>query len=118
LSQTFPIQNGDALSLLLFNFALQSAIRKVQEKEGLELNETYQLLVCADDVNLLGENKYHTEKHILLEASKEAGVEVNTEKVHVHFLLPNYRTKSVYKCGKVQIFGNDNNKSKLHSRRN
>jgi len=35
LSDAFPIQNGpkqgDALSLLLFNFALDSSIRKVQE---------------------------------------------------------------------------------------
>jgi hypothetical protein len=61
LCDTFPIHNGlkkgDALSPLLFNFALDYAIRKVQENQaGLKLNRTHNLLAYADDVNLLRDN--------------------------------------------------------------
>jgi retron-type reverse transcriptase len=60
LFDNFPIQNGlkqrDALSPLLSNFALEYAIRKVQQKVELKLNGTHQLLAYADNVKLLSDN--------------------------------------------------------------
>jgi hypothetical protein len=48
---------------------------------GLELNGTHQLLVYADDVNLLGDRVDTKNKNTqtLIDASKEVGLEVNTE---------------------------------------
>jgi predicted amino acid-binding ACT domain protein len=48
---------------------------------GLKLNGTHQLLVYADDVDLLGDkiDTIKTQK-LLTDASKEVGLEINVEK--------------------------------------
>jgi len=87
VSDRFPIRNGlkqgDALSPMIFNFAFDYAIRRVQvNQDGLRLNGTHQLLAYADDVNILGGSI-----HILQEnaetsvaATREIGLEVNADK--------------------------------------
>jgi len=87
VSDRFPIGNGlkqgDALSPMLFNFALEYAIRSVQvNHDGLKLNVTLQLLAYADDVNILG-GSIHTLKEnaeALLASTKETGLEGSADK--------------------------------------
>jgi len=83
----FPIRNGlkqgDALSPMPFNFALEYAIRRVQvNQDGLQLNGTHQLLAYADDVNILG-GSIHTLKEnaeALVAATREIGLEISADK--------------------------------------
>ena len=94
MSDKFPIRNGlkqgDALSPLIFNFALEYAIRRVQvNQDGLNLNGIHQLLVYADDFNILG-GSVHTVKEnaeALIVASKEIGLEVNAHKTKYMVML-------------------------------
>jgi len=78
MSDRFPIRNclkqGDALSPMLFNFALEHAIRRVQvNQDGFKLNGTHQLLAYADDVNKLGGSIYTLKKNAeaLVAATRE-----------------------------------------------
>ena len=87
MSDMFPIRNGlkqgDALSPLLFNFAIEYAIRRVQvNQDGLKLNGTHQLLAYADDVNILGGSVCTVMENAeaLVVATKEIGLEVNADK--------------------------------------
>jgi hypothetical protein len=57
---------------LLFNFALEYAIKKAQENwVGLKLNSIHQSLVYVDDVNLLGG------KLPIIEKNKEALIDAS-----------------------------------------
>jgi hypothetical protein len=73
------LKQGDVLLPLLFNCALECAIRWVQEnQDGLKVNGTKQLLVYADDVNIIGGRVRPIEKNTeaAVVASKEIGLEV------------------------------------------
>jgi hypothetical protein len=102
LCDTFSIQNGlkqgDALRPLLFHFSLEYTIRKVQGNQvGLKLNGTHELLVCADDIKLLGDNINTIRKNTeaLIRSSKAVDLDVNTEKTkYIDVSSPECRAKS------------------------
>ena len=86
LSGTIPIKNDlrqvDASSALLFNFALQYAIRRVRvNQDGLKVGGKFQLMVYADDVSIFGRNVHTIQKNTetLFVARKESGLEVNAD---------------------------------------
>jgi len=105
----FPIRNGlkqgDALSPLLFYFALEYAIRRVQvNQDGLKLNGTHQLLTYGEDVNILGGSVDTIKKNAesLVAAFKEIGLDVNAHKTK-------YKTVSRDKnAGRIQSMKIDN----------
>ena len=107
MSDRFPIRNGlkqgDALSPLPFNFALDYAIRRVQvNQDGLKLYGTHQLLAYADDVNILG-GSIHTLKEnteTLVAATRDIGLEVSADKT------------------KYMVMSRDKNAGQIHSVRN
>jgi hypothetical protein len=58
-------------------------MRRVQViQDGLKLNGTHQLLVCVDDVTILGGRVHIIKKNTeaLVVGSKETGLEVNADK--------------------------------------
>jgi hypothetical protein len=95
----FPIRNdlkqGDALSPLLFNFALGCAITRVHvNQDGLKFNCTHQLLFYAY-VNILSGSVHTVEKNTasLLFGSRETGLEVNDDKTKYIVMFRNQNAR-------------------------
>ncbi|KAJ4433920.1 hypothetical protein ANN_16234 [Periplaneta americana] len=77
-------------------------IRTGDNREGLELNGLHQLLVYVDDVNMLGEHPQTIREStgILLQASKEIGLEVNLEKTKYMIMS---RDGNIVRNGNIKI---------------
>ena len=72
---------------MLFNFALEYAIRRVQvNQQGLKLNGPHQLLVYADDVNILRVSIHILKENAeaLVAANRETGLEISAHKTKLH----------------------------------
>jgi hypothetical protein len=102
----FPLRNvlkqGDALSSLLLNFALECAIRRVQANQNvLKLNGTHHFLAYDDDVNILGGSARTVKENAeaLVVAAKEIGIEVNADKTK-HTIYGMYIC--MYECLKIR----------------
>jgi len=106
VSDRFPVRNGlkqgDTLSPMLFNFALEYTITRVQvNQDGLKLNGTHQLLAYANDVNILGGSILTLKENAeaLVAAIMEIGLEVNADKT------------------KYMVMSRDQNAGRIHSLR-
>jgi hypothetical protein len=108
---------------------LQYAVRRVQEsQEGLKLSGTHQLLVYADDVNVVG-GKINTMKKpgALLDAIKKVGLEVNPEKTKYMLISLSQKIGQKHSIkiaswsfedpAKFRYLGKILNRSKMHARR-
>ena len=96
------MKQGDDLSPLLFNCALEYDIRRVQvNQDGLKLNGSNPFMAYADNVYILG-GSVHTIKEIaeiLVVASMGVGLEVNADETEYMVMSGDQicRTKSQYK---------------------
>jgi hypothetical protein len=91
---------------LLFNFAVGYTIKWVHvNQNGLKLHCSHQLLVYADDVNILGRSVYTMKENAesLLMAIKDIVLEVNADKTTYMIMC---RDQNI---GRSHSMKNDNN---------
>ena len=94
LSWSFPIENGlkqgDALLPQLVNFALEYAIRKVQETR---YEWHHQILAFADEVDLIGDGIRTIERNAECRYSSKNGMVLSNHKVIFNLIKNSYWCK-------------------------
>ncbi|KAJ4449317.1 hypothetical protein ANN_00715 [Periplaneta americana] len=102
-----PLRHAPSLLLVTARsvsaLTTEYAIRKVQNnRQGLELNGLHQLLVYADDVNMLIENPQTIRQNaeILVKASKTIDLEVKPGKTK-YMIMSHYQ--NIVRNGNIKI---------------
>jgi hypothetical protein len=115
------LKQGDALSPLLVNFALEYAVRFQANQDSLKLNGTHQLLLYADDDDDILGGSIHTVRkntEALVITNKEIGLEVNAEKTKCRIMSQDQNTGQ---NSNIQVWNKSfetveqSNESKFHS---
>jgi len=86
LSESFEVRaglrQGDALSPILFNLALEKVIRSLPARQNMEILEQNTILAYADDIVIIGSSRIDVETRTadLIKAAEPIGLKVNQEK--------------------------------------
>lgn len=86
LSESFEVRTGlrqgDALSPILFNLALEKVIRSLPARQNMEILEQNTILAYADDIVIIGSSRIDVEMRTadLIKAAEPIGLKVNQEK--------------------------------------
>jgi hypothetical protein len=92
---------------MLYHHCFRLCHQEGGKTEGLELNVTHQILICADDVNLVGEDVNIMKKNTkaILNCCEEIGIEETQRKLYICYVLsPDYGTKSLYRVIQKEVY--------------
>jgi len=77
------VRQGDGLSPILFNLALETALQQVKKSDvGIKIGKTINILAFADDVVIMAENIQDLKEltKTLIEETKKVGLTINEKK--------------------------------------
>jgi len=76
------LKQGDALSPILFNLALEKVIRSLSARQNMEILEQNTILAYTDDIVIIGSSRIDVEMRTadLIKAAEPIGLKVNQEK--------------------------------------
>jgi len=97
------LRQGDALSPVLFNLALEKVVQDATDTKEMDVIGTHTLLACADDIIILGKSKHDVEERgkKLINASSNMVLVINESKTKYMVMTRNATTKGNLHVGDV-----------------